>query len=239
MFPFISLQDCAPGYHRGKLPESGRGPRPLLAPCVPCSCNNHSDACDPETGKCLVCLSVRFIRTGTEPLHFQSNVIPVPWFRKSLTLTKCKMYIYFPQKVFSKWFDIIGRKYFIKCTSLNLWVSNWELVKWTCATGSWSQSRWELFAYNLESLLKVLKSVNVNVENLFLWAKCCFLFSFFKNACSPGHLSMHLPLSHLPTPRPWLISGTYREFWPLKRNKWPRQKSCGPDWGYTPVSDFA
>nr|XP_036864248.1 laminin subunit alpha-1 isoform X1 [Manis javanica] len=50
-----SCQDCAPGYHRGKLPESGRGPRPLLAPCVPCSCNNHSDACDPETGKCLNC----------------------------------------------------------------------------------------------------------------------------------------------------------------------------------------
>uniref|UniRef100_A0A8C0WJM2 Laminin subunit alpha-2 n=1 Tax=Castor canadensis TaxID=51338 RepID=A0A8C0WJM2_CASCN len=54
---FSSLQDCAAGYHRGKLPEhGGRGPHPLLAPCVPCSCNNHSDTCDPETGKCLVCL---------------------------------------------------------------------------------------------------------------------------------------------------------------------------------------
>ncbi|XP_055466158.1 laminin subunit alpha-1 [Psammomys obesus] len=52
----FSCQDCAPGYHRGKLPESsGRGPRPLLAPCVPCSCNNHSDVCDPETGHCLNC----------------------------------------------------------------------------------------------------------------------------------------------------------------------------------------
>ncbi|XP_029420162.1 laminin subunit alpha-1 isoform X2 [Nannospalax galili] len=52
----FSCQDCAPGYHRGKLSEgSGRGPRPLLAPCVPCSCNNHSDACDPETGQCLNC----------------------------------------------------------------------------------------------------------------------------------------------------------------------------------------
>ncbi|XP_062932695.1 laminin subunit alpha-1 [Cynocephalus volans] len=52
----FSCQDCAPGYHRRKLPEGGgRGPRPLLAPCVPCSCNNHSDACDPETGKCLNC----------------------------------------------------------------------------------------------------------------------------------------------------------------------------------------
>ncbi|XP_047649706.1 laminin subunit alpha-1 isoform X2 [Phacochoerus africanus] len=52
----FSCQDCAPGYHRGKLPEGdGKRPRPLLAPCVPCSCNNHSDACDPETGKCLNC----------------------------------------------------------------------------------------------------------------------------------------------------------------------------------------
>ncbi|XP_051046860.1 laminin subunit alpha-1 [Phodopus roborovskii] len=52
----FSCQDCAPGYHRGKLPESsGRGPHPLLAPCVPCSCNNHSDVCDPETGQCLNC----------------------------------------------------------------------------------------------------------------------------------------------------------------------------------------
>ncbi|XP_042555133.1 laminin subunit alpha-1 [Dipodomys spectabilis] len=52
----FSCQDCAPGYHRGKLPEDGgRAPPPLLAPCVPCSCNNHSDSCDPETGKCLNC----------------------------------------------------------------------------------------------------------------------------------------------------------------------------------------
>nr|XP_023503193.1 laminin subunit alpha-1 isoform X3 [Equus caballus] len=52
----LSCQDCAPGYHRGKLPEGGgRGPRPLLAPCVPCTCNNHSDACDPDTGTCLNC----------------------------------------------------------------------------------------------------------------------------------------------------------------------------------------
>ncbi|XP_026264666.2 laminin subunit alpha-1 [Urocitellus parryii] len=52
----FSCQDCAPGYYRGKLPEgSGRGPRPLLAPCLPCNCNNHSETCDPETGKCLNC----------------------------------------------------------------------------------------------------------------------------------------------------------------------------------------
>ncbi|XDC67068.1 hypothetical protein R6Z07M_018250 [Ovis aries] len=52
----LSCQDCAPGYHRGKLPEGdGRRARPLLAPCVPCNCNNHSDTCDPETGKCLNC----------------------------------------------------------------------------------------------------------------------------------------------------------------------------------------
>ncbi|KAM7125254.1 laminin subunit alpha-1 isoform 2-T3 [Molossus nigricans] len=52
----FSCQDCAPGYYRGKLPEGGdRGPRLLLAPCVPCNCNNHSDTCDPETGMCLNC----------------------------------------------------------------------------------------------------------------------------------------------------------------------------------------
>ena len=38
--------------------NDGWGPRPLLAPCVPCSCNNHSDVCDSETGQCLVCLLV-------------------------------------------------------------------------------------------------------------------------------------------------------------------------------------
>ncbi|KAM5222010.1 laminin subunit alpha-1 [Ctenodactylus gundi] len=52
----LSCQDCAPGYHRGEIPGgTGRGPRPLIAPCVPCTCNSHSDACDPETGKCLNC----------------------------------------------------------------------------------------------------------------------------------------------------------------------------------------
>nr|XP_035961897.1 laminin subunit alpha-1 isoform X1 [Halichoerus grypus] len=52
----FSCQDCAPGYHRGKLLQgASRGPRTLLAPCVPCNCNNHSDVCDPETGKCLNC----------------------------------------------------------------------------------------------------------------------------------------------------------------------------------------
>ncbi|XP_039074653.1 laminin subunit alpha-1 isoform X2 [Hyaena hyaena] len=52
----FSCQDCAPGYHRGEIPQGGgRGPRPLLAPCVPCHCSNHSDVCDPETGKCLNC----------------------------------------------------------------------------------------------------------------------------------------------------------------------------------------
>ncbi|XP_007947206.1 laminin subunit alpha-1 [Orycteropus afer afer] len=52
----FSCQDCAPGYYRGKLPEGGsRRLRPLITPCVPCDCNNHSEACDPETGKCLNC----------------------------------------------------------------------------------------------------------------------------------------------------------------------------------------
>ncbi|XP_013373113.1 PREDICTED: laminin subunit alpha-1 [Chinchilla lanigera] len=52
----FSCQDCAPGFRRQKLPGGGgRESRALLAPCVPCSCSNHSDACDPETGKCLSC----------------------------------------------------------------------------------------------------------------------------------------------------------------------------------------
>ncbi|XP_006868776.1 PREDICTED: laminin subunit alpha-1 [Chrysochloris asiatica] len=52
----FSCQDCAPGYHRGNLPEGGvRRSHLLIAPCIPCDCNNHSEACDPETGKCLNC----------------------------------------------------------------------------------------------------------------------------------------------------------------------------------------
>ncbi|XP_010636969.1 laminin subunit alpha-1 isoform X1 [Fukomys damarensis] len=51
----FSCQDCAPGFRRQKLPEGGRESWPLLAPCMPCSCSNHSDTCDPETGKCLDC----------------------------------------------------------------------------------------------------------------------------------------------------------------------------------------
>ncbi|XP_075388834.1 laminin subunit alpha-1 isoform X1 [Tenrec ecaudatus] len=51
-----SCQQCAPGYHRQMLPEAGdRQPHPLIAPCVPCDCNNHSEVCEPETGKCLNC----------------------------------------------------------------------------------------------------------------------------------------------------------------------------------------
>uniref|UniRef100_H2ZS58 Laminin subunit alpha-1 n=1 Tax=Latimeria chalumnae TaxID=7897 RepID=H2ZS58_LATCH len=52
----LSCQECSPGYYRQKLTELNvRGPRPLLAPCVLCQCNNHSEICDVETGKCLGC----------------------------------------------------------------------------------------------------------------------------------------------------------------------------------------
>ena len=37
---------CAPGYRRE--PANGG----VFARCVPCTCNNHSDTCDPDTGKC-------------------------------------------------------------------------------------------------------------------------------------------------------------------------------------------
>uniref|UniRef100_A0A6Q2WY45 Laminin, alpha 1 n=1 Tax=Esox lucius TaxID=8010 RepID=A0A6Q2WY45_ESOLU len=52
----LSCQECVPGYYRQAASElSGRGKRPPMAPCVPCHCNQHSQACDPDTGECLGC----------------------------------------------------------------------------------------------------------------------------------------------------------------------------------------
>nr|XP_033789904.1 laminin subunit alpha-1 [Geotrypetes seraphini] len=52
----FSCQECAVGYYREYLPElNAKRPHPLIAPCVPCQCNNHSENCDPETGKCQNC----------------------------------------------------------------------------------------------------------------------------------------------------------------------------------------
>ncbi|XP_033856869.3 laminin subunit alpha-1-like [Acipenser ruthenus] len=52
----LSCQECAPGFHRQKLTELNvRGPRPLIEPCVSCQCNNHSQTCDLDTGKCQGC----------------------------------------------------------------------------------------------------------------------------------------------------------------------------------------
>lgn len=39
-------QSCAYGYRRAPL----RGG--LFARCIPCTCNHHSESCDPDTGKC-------------------------------------------------------------------------------------------------------------------------------------------------------------------------------------------
>ncbi|XP_067846571.1 laminin subunit gamma-1 isoform X2 [Heptranchias perlo] len=39
-------EQCAPGYRRE---DPSRG---SFSPCVPCSCNAHSDTCDPENGEC-------------------------------------------------------------------------------------------------------------------------------------------------------------------------------------------
>ncbi|KAF4087881.1 hypothetical protein AMELA_G00076420 [Ameiurus melas] len=53
----LSCQECAPGYYRQKISElnmKGKN-RPLIQPCVLCQCNNHSLACDLDTGECLGC----------------------------------------------------------------------------------------------------------------------------------------------------------------------------------------
>ncbi|XP_042299087.1 laminin subunit alpha-1-like isoform X2 [Sceloporus undulatus] len=47
----LSCQDCAPGYYR----EKHTGVHLKYSSCMPCECNNHSDTCDPKTGKCLDC----------------------------------------------------------------------------------------------------------------------------------------------------------------------------------------
>ncbi|PFX26969.1 basement membrane-specific heparan sulfate proteoglycan core protein-like isoform X2 [Stylophora pistillata] len=44
-----SCQRCARGYTRTYPAGSD------FSPCVPCTCNQHSKECDPETGKCLKC----------------------------------------------------------------------------------------------------------------------------------------------------------------------------------------
>ena len=131
-FPFASLQDCAPGYHRGKLLEGdGRRARPLLAPCVPCNCNNHSDTCDPETGKCLVRWFV-WVLAWHSKLQWALGVCFSGWRSHQfldleyLNLAKCKVYKYFLQKGLAKWPDIFGGNSFIN--SLNLFMgSNLEM----------------------------------------------------------------------------------------------------------------
>lgn len=44
----LSCEDCAPGYKRS---DGGL----YLGLCEPCSCNGHSNECEPETGKCINC----------------------------------------------------------------------------------------------------------------------------------------------------------------------------------------
>ncbi|XP_053323844.1 laminin subunit alpha-1-like [Spea bombifrons] len=52
----LSCQECAPGYYREKLSEiSILGLRFQNPPCVPCQCSNHSEICDPDTGRCMDC----------------------------------------------------------------------------------------------------------------------------------------------------------------------------------------
>uniref|UniRef100_A0A670YJF6 Laminin subunit alpha-1 n=1 Tax=Pseudonaja textilis TaxID=8673 RepID=A0A670YJF6_PSETE len=52
----FSCQDCAPGYYRERHGNAHLKVLPsVVSLCVPCQCNNHSSACDSETGKCLDC----------------------------------------------------------------------------------------------------------------------------------------------------------------------------------------
>ncbi|KAG8133482.1 hypothetical protein E2320_011294 [Naja naja] len=52
----LSCQDCAPGYYRERHGNAHLKVLPsVVSLCVPCQCNNHSSACDSETGKCLDC----------------------------------------------------------------------------------------------------------------------------------------------------------------------------------------
>uniref|UniRef100_A0A8C8SLG0 Laminin subunit alpha-1 n=1 Tax=Pelusios castaneus TaxID=367368 RepID=A0A8C8SLG0_9SAUR len=52
----LSCQSCALGYYRMKHVDLNvNEARQLIAPCVPCQCNNHSETCDLETGMCLNC----------------------------------------------------------------------------------------------------------------------------------------------------------------------------------------
>ncbi|XP_072008302.1 laminin subunit alpha-1 [Engystomops pustulosus] len=52
----LSCQECAPGYYREQVTEVNLlKAQPYIAPCVPCQCSNHSEACDPHTGECMGC----------------------------------------------------------------------------------------------------------------------------------------------------------------------------------------
>uniref|UniRef100_W5M522 Laminin, alpha 1 n=1 Tax=Lepisosteus oculatus TaxID=7918 RepID=W5M522_LEPOC len=49
----LSCQECAPGHYRKRV--GTLSPRPLIEPCVPCQCSNHSQTCDLDTGTCQGC----------------------------------------------------------------------------------------------------------------------------------------------------------------------------------------
>ncbi|KAM8966911.1 laminin subunit alpha-1 [Pelodytes ibericus] len=52
----FSCQECAPGFYREKLSGINvQESRSLHGHCVPCQCSNHSEICDPDTGKCMDC----------------------------------------------------------------------------------------------------------------------------------------------------------------------------------------
>uniref|UniRef100_A0A4W3JDE0 Laminin subunit alpha-2 n=1 Tax=Callorhinchus milii TaxID=7868 RepID=A0A4W3JDE0_CALMI len=51
----LSCQVCAPGFYREMTELEANVPRSLNQPCMSCQCNNHSNVCDLDTGKCQGC----------------------------------------------------------------------------------------------------------------------------------------------------------------------------------------
>lgn len=73
----------------------------------------------------LVCLGacMKFrIQGGTAHLNFWFKVTLIPWFRKSLNLSKYKIYMCFFQEGLAKLSNMVDGNFFINFNSLNFFV---------------------------------------------------------------------------------------------------------------------